>query len=168
MIALTSRTVRGPGCRYGRTGPRAKLARHPLPTRPSLGAFPPAVAYLLPFTGRPAHPAEPLIPPTDQLVPLAAAPASYALSLGLANGDLFGRVLAFSPGFVAAGPRHGGRRVFVSHGARDEVLPIDDTSRDVVPGLRRDGYVVEYREFDGGHVVPPDIARDAIGRVAGG
>ncbi len=27
--------------------------------------------------------------------------ASYALSLGLANGDLFGRVRAFSPGFVA-------------------------------------------------------------------
>src|SRR3954454_15222040 len=92
----------------------------------------------------------------------------YALSLGLATGDLFGRVLAFSPGFVAAGPRHGRRRVFVSHGARDEVLPIDDTSRDVVPGLRRDGYVVEYREFDGGHSVPPEIAREPIGRVAGG
>src|SRR3954451_7020733 len=118
--------------------------------------------------GRPAHPAEPLLLPTDQLVPLAAAPASYALSLGLANGGLFGRVLAFSPGFAAAGPRHGGRRVFISRGARDEVLPIDDTSRDVVPGLRRDGYVVEYREVDGGHVVPPDLARDAIGRVAEG
>ena len=94
--------------------------------------------------------------------------ASYALSLGLANGDLFGRVLAFSPGFVAAGPRHGRPRVFVSHGVRDEVLPIDDTSRDLVPGLRRDGYEVEYREFDGGHVVPPGIAREAIGRVAEG
>ena len=27
---------------------------------------------------------------------------------------------------------------------------------------------VEYREFDGGHAVPPEIAREAIGRVAGG
>src|SRR3954447_15844125 len=92
----------------------------------------------------------------------------YALSLGLADGDLFGRVLAFSPGFVAAGPRHGRPRVLVSHGVKDEVLPIDDTSRDLVPGLRRDGYVVEYREFGGGHVVPPGIAREAIGRVADG
>jgi phospholipase/carboxylesterase len=35
--------------------------------------------------------------------------ASYALSLGLANGDLVNAVLAFSPGFVAA-PGHRGRR----------------------------------------------------------
>src|SRR3954451_215827 len=94
--------------------------------------------------------------------------ASYALSLGLANGDLFGRVLAFSPGFVAAGPRHGRPRGVVSPGGRDGGVPVDDTSRDLVPGLRRDGYEVEYREFDGGHVVPPEIAREAIGRVAGG
>lgn len=31
--------------------------------------------------------------------------ASYALSLGISNGDLFGHVLAFSPGFVAPGGR---------------------------------------------------------------
>src|SRR4051794_37446035 len=74
----------------------------------------------------------------------------YALSLGLANGGLFGRVLAFSPGFVAAGPRHGRPGVFVPRGAGDGVLRTDATSRDLVPGLRRDGYVVEYREFDGG------------------
>jgi phospholipase/carboxylesterase len=30
--------------------------------------------------------------------------ASYALSLGLGNGDLFDRVMAFSPGFVAPAP----------------------------------------------------------------
>jgi phospholipase/carboxylesterase len=54
--------------------------------------------------------------------------ASYALSLGLANGDLFTHVLAFSPGF-AAPPRTLGRpRVFVSHGVRDRVLPCDRAS----------------------------------------
>ena len=77
-------------------------------------------------------------------------------------------MLAFSPGFVAPGPRHGAPQVFVSHGVSDGVLPIDDTSRELVPRLRRDGYEVEYREFEGGHVVPPGIAREAIGRVAGG
>ena len=33
--------------------------------------------------------------------------ATYALSLGLINGDLFPRIVAFSPGFVVAGEAHG-------------------------------------------------------------
>ncbi|MGY2079664.1 alpha/beta hydrolase [Modestobacter sp. SYSU DS0657] len=88
--------------------------------------------------------------------------ASYALGLGLANGELFGHVLAFSPGFVPSGPRSGQPAVFVSHGTADEVLPIARTSRDLVPDLRDDGYDVTYREFDGPHTVPPDIAREAV------
>ena len=84
--------------------------------------------------------------------------ASYALTLGLANGDVFRRVVAFSPGFEAADARRGRPRFFVTHGVDDEVLPIDRTSRRVVPALRRDGYDVDYREFDGPHVVPPDLA----------
>jgi phospholipase/carboxylesterase len=94
--------------------------------------------------------------------------ASYALSLGLANGDLFARVLAFSPGFVAPAPPRGAPRIFVSHGTRDDVLPIGRTSRRLVPALRRAGREVDYREFDGGHVVPPEIAAEAIGRFAAG
>ncbi|MGY1845398.1 alpha/beta hydrolase [Modestobacter sp. SYSU DS0875] len=88
--------------------------------------------------------------------------ATYALGLGLANGELFGHVLAFSPGFVPSGPRSGQPAVFVSHGTADEVLPIDRTSRDLVPDLRDDGYDVTYREFDGPHTVPPDIAAEAV------
>ncbi|MBM7808900.1 putative esterase [Geodermatophilus bullaregiensis] len=93
--------------------------------------------------------------------------ASYALGLGLANGELFRRVVAFSPGFVPPGPRTGRPPVFVSHGTADEVLPIDRTSREVVPELRDDGYDVTYREFDGGHVVPPEAAREAVDRLGG-
>ncbi|MGY1841837.1 MULTISPECIES: alpha/beta hydrolase [unclassified Modestobacter] len=88
--------------------------------------------------------------------------ATYALGLGLANGELFDRILAFSPGFVPPGPRSGQPAVFVSHGTDDEVLPIDRTSRDLVPELRDDGYDVIYREFDGGHAVPPEIAQEAV------
>lgn len=88
--------------------------------------------------------------------------ASYALSLGLSNGDLFGHVLAFSPGFVAPIEQRGEPSIFVSHGTQDAVLLIEHTSRRIVPGLRRAGYAVEYREFDGGHTVPPDIAREAV------
>jgi predicted esterase len=87
--------------------------------------------------------------------------ASYALSLGLANGDLFSDVLAFSPGFLAPTGRRGSPRIFVSHGTQDWWLPIDSCSRRIVPQLERAGYEVRYREFEGGHVVPPGIAREA-------
>ena len=89
--------------------------------------------------------------------------ASYALSLGFTNGDLFTHVLAFSPGFMVPAGRSGTPRVFVSHGTRDEVLPIDRCSRRIVPQLERAGYEIRYREFEGGHAVPPDVAREAIG-----
>jgi predicted esterase len=36
-----------------------------------------------------------------------------------------------------------------------------------VPALRRRGYDVTFREFDGGHTVPPDIAREALGWITG-
>lgn len=87
--------------------------------------------------------------------------ASYALGLGLANGDLFRKVVAFSPGFVPPGPQNGQPAIFISHGMADTVLPIDATSRRVVPALKRRGYEVVYREFEGPHTVPPAIAVEA-------
>ena len=88
--------------------------------------------------------------------------ASYALSLGITNGDLFTHVLAFSPGFVAPAEQVGSPRIFVSHGTHDEVLPIDLCSRRIVPRLERAGYDVRYREFDGGHTISPEIALEAV------
>ena len=88
--------------------------------------------------------------------------ASYALSLGLTNGDLFRRVLAFAPGFLATRERRGRPHVFVAHGTADPVLPIDRCSRRLVPRLRREGYEVDYREFPGRHEVPPDQVRAAL------
>ena len=88
--------------------------------------------------------------------------ASYALSLGLTNGDLFTHVIAFSPGFSAPAERRGEPPVFVSHGTGDEVLPIGRTSRRIVPRLERMGYEVLYREFDGPHAVPEPVAREAL------
>jgi phospholipase/carboxylesterase len=89
--------------------------------------------------------------------------ASYALSLGLTNGDLFREILAFSPGFVAPAAPHGEPRIFVAHGTRDSVLPIDVCSRRIVPRLTRAGYDVTYVEFDGPHTVPSEVARQALG-----
>lgn len=88
--------------------------------------------------------------------------ASYALSLGLANGGLFGAVLAFSPGFANPPRSVGTPRVFVSHGAADTVLPITQCSRRIVPRLQAAGCTVRYREFPGGHVVPAALADEAL------
>jgi len=86
--------------------------------------------------------------------------ASYALSLGLANGDLFRAVIAFSPGFAAPPVRHGRPRIYVSHGITDRVLPIARGSRILVPRLRREGYDVVYHELEGGHtLVADDVTR---------
>ena len=88
--------------------------------------------------------------------------ASYALSLGRSNGDLFTHLIAFSPGFMAPEKRRGRPPIYVSHGVEDRVLPIDSCSRTLVPALRRAGHEVDYSEFDGGHTVPPGIARGAV------
>jgi len=88
--------------------------------------------------------------------------ASYALSLGITNGDLFPSVMAFSPGFMAPADQRGEPRIFISHGTKDQVLAIDRTSRKIVPQLARAGYDVQYQEFDGPHTVPPEIARQAV------
>ncbi|MEU9510493.1 phospholipase [Micromonospora sp. NPDC048170] len=87
--------------------------------------------------------------------------ASYALSLGLTNGDLVDAVLAFSPGFAAPQVTHGRPQVYVSHGADDPVLPVDVCSRRLVPRLRSLDYDVTYDEFPGGHEIPPDIRTNA-------
>lgn len=88
--------------------------------------------------------------------------ASYALSLGRINGDLFSHLIGFSPGFLGPGEAHGDPAVFVSHGTDDETLPIDRTSRRLVPELRQEGLAVRYVEFDGKHAVPPDVEAQAL------
>jgi phospholipase/carboxylesterase len=88
--------------------------------------------------------------------------ASYALSLGLANGDLFTHVLAFSPGYAAPGAQPDSPRIFMSHGTDDEVLPISRCSRRLATSLQKAGYDTTYREFDGGHLVPESIQEEAV------
>ena len=88
--------------------------------------------------------------------------ASYSLSVGLTNGDLFGRILALSPGFIDPARRRGKPEIYVTHGVRDQILAIDRTSRRIVPVLERAGYTVHYHEFDGRHETPTEICRPAF------
>jgi predicted esterase len=93
--------------------------------------------------------------------------ASYALSLGLRNGDLFNGLIAFSPGFVSPGQFRGKPRIFISHGRQDPILPIDMASREIVPALKKRGYDVNYVEFDGQHGIKKEIARQAAAWLVG-
>jgi phospholipase/carboxylesterase len=93
--------------------------------------------------------------------------ATYALAIGLLNGDLFKRVVAFSPGFLIPSPPPVGKpKFFISHGTSDRVLPIDKCSRVIVPELRSRGYDVTYREFDGIHEAPEPVAREGFSWLA--
>lgn len=89
--------------------------------------------------------------------------ASYALSVGLANGDLFTHLVAVAPGpFDPPGPPLGQPRIFVGHGVRDNVYSVQMSRRRTVPRLKQEGYDVTYFEFDGPHWVTPAAARRAL------
>jgi phospholipase/carboxylesterase len=92
--------------------------------------------------------------------------ASYALSVGLMNGDLFSRVAAFSAGFLIEGTPHGKPRIFISHGTHDHILPIDRCGRRLAKGLVANGYDVTFREFDGDHEIPEPVAREGMTWIA--
>jgi predicted esterase len=94
--------------------------------------------------------------------------ASYALSLAVGNGDLFRHCLALSPGFIPVTEQRGRPAVFISHGTQDRVLPIARCSRRIAADLQRSGYRVDYREFQGGHEIPPEIAAGAVRWWLGG
>jgi phospholipase/carboxylesterase len=91
---------------------------------------------------------------------------TYSLAIGRANGNLFSRVVAFSPGFLIAVSAVGQPPILISHGTEDTVLPIQQTSRLIVPALRGQGYTVDYREFTGPHAVPLSVADEIIQSLA--
>jgi predicted esterase len=93
--------------------------------------------------------------------------ATYAIALGLINGDLFKLVAAFSPGFVIDGPPQGMPQFFISHGTGDRILPIDRCGRRVAANLKTRGFQVTLREFNGGHEIPGDVMREGLRWVGG-
>jgi predicted esterase len=89
--------------------------------------------------------------------------AGMALWLGLTNGDLFRGVIALSGGGSLPDQRVGRPQIFVAHGVRDQVIPIELGGDAIVRRLRSDGgYRIAYRRFAGGHRVVSAIARAAV------
>ena len=87
--------------------------------------------------------------------------ASYALSLGLTNGDLFTHVISHSPGFMAPGELQGKPLIYVAHGREDRTLSFENTV-EMVRELEQQGYRVIFRPFDAGHKRQPQIFQAAV------
>ena len=89
--------------------------------------------------------------------------ASYALSLGLANPSLVRGVVAIAPGFhlepAAINPK---QRLFVAHSPADRVLPFRRTRDDTVASLRRAGFDLSFRPFDGGHRIDRTVLAEGL------
>jgi phospholipase/carboxylesterase len=90
--------------------------------------------------------------------------ASYALTVGLKNGDVFSDIIAFSPGFFLPDSPVGKPQVFISHGSADRMLPVT-SARGIADRLKGDGYHLKFEEFEGGHEVPGAIIEEAVRRV---
>jgi predicted esterase len=88
--------------------------------------------------------------------------ASYALSLGLINGDFFSHIIAHSPGFIISDARQGKPAVYVSHGRQDEVLPFDRCGAAIVARLEKESYAPRFDVFDGGHAASPELRSAAL------
>lgn len=94
--------------------------------------------------------------------------ASYALSLGLANPQLFRAIVALSVGGVFM-PRSVDetQRLFIAHGRRDPVLPFANVQRRIVPGLERAGLEPRVHWFHGRHMIDSDALEDGLDYALG-
>ena len=95
--------------------------------------------------------------------------ASWALSLGLHNGDLFRQVVGLAPGFLdIPGPVNGQPDVWIAHGTADPILAVGNTRGRIVPTIRALGLDVTYHEFEGGHQIPAEVALAGVDWLMGG
>ena len=95
--------------------------------------------------------------------------ASYALSLGLANPQLFRAIVALSVGGVFMPTSvDETQRLFFAHGRRDPVLPFANVERRIVPGLERAGFEPRVHWFNGRHEIDPDALEDGLDFALGG
>ena len=98
--------------------------------------------------------------------------ATFALAMGMARSRTFAAVIAWSPGIpIETSQPARGRRVFVSHGRRDQTLSFAVDCAEIVPLLQAEGAAVSFMPFDGVHELP-EVAKDAFldaafGGVAG-
>ena len=87
---------------------------------------------------------------------------SYTLSLGLTNGHVVTHLIVSSAGFMSVQVQAGAPRIFLSHGIRDEQIPIERSGRVHAAKLTEAGYDVRYVEYDGPHAYQPAVVALAV------
>jgi len=87
--------------------------------------------------------------------------ASYAMSIGVTNGDVASHVIAFSGGFMSVLQQNGQPRVFIAHGLVDEQIPMA-SARKHAAQLQAAGYEVQLLEFNGRHAIQPAVVEQAM------
>ncbi|HET9821340.1 MAG TPA: esterase [Burkholderiaceae bacterium] len=87
---------------------------------------------------------------------------SYALSLGLTNGDVASHVIGLSAGFMNAFTQNGRPRFFLAHGRADRQLPIETSAHPHAKRLLDGGYDLTLQPFDGDHVIVPWVVARAV------
>ena len=87
--------------------------------------------------------------------------ATYAISVGTANPQLFHIVIAFSPGPAFPTRFDVTQRIFISHAEEDPVL-LYSTTRGMVAKMRVKKMPLMFESFHGGHEVPKAIHAKAV------
>jgi len=93
--------------------------------------------------------------------------ATYTLALGRANGTLFTRLVAYSPGGLLGVAASGKPHVVGSDGTEDSSLSYANSRDVIVPQLRALGYEVDFRSFTGDHAISFAVAQEQM-RILGG
>lgn len=94
--------------------------------------------------------------------------ASYALSVGINNADLFDGVIAIAPGLISSWPAGADVGVYIAHGEKDRILPVSISRDGIAPQLAASGVEVELEVFDGGHELREDVLKRALDWLAWG
>ena len=94
--------------------------------------------------------------------------ASYALSVGLSNPQLFRALMAWAAGFIALDPGFdpdAARKpdILLEYGTHDQIFPFEHVALPMRANLERAGYAVEWRVDQGGkHWPSPDFLPEAL------
>jgi phospholipase/carboxylesterase len=92
---------------------------------------------------------------------------SYALSVGVTNGDVASHVIALSAGFMNTFSQDGRPRVFIAHGRSDSQLPIETSAHLHARRLLDSGHDLTLQPFDGDHVIVPWVVARAVDAFLG-
>ena len=89
--------------------------------------------------------------------------AGYALTMGLAYGDVWNHLVILAGGGLIEPLRRKGKpRIFIAQGVKDTTMPPDVSGRKNAAQLKKEDYDVTYREHEGGHRTPPEVTREAF------